>query len=380
MNILAIGACSDIKNNKFTGQSVMFDGIVSELRKEGATVTVIDIAPNETSNIIFRVLDYIIVVIKEIFFLITRRYNLGYITTAQSKKGFIRDYVLIRILTLFKVTVICHQYGANYKQLIDALGKKHLHFLKNMLGRVSKVIVEGDHMKSQFDFLEGYEEKIVIVPNGLPTIGENALRAKSYSPESPFKIFYLSNLIWTKGYFDLLKAVDLLINKLNVNVKCTFAGAFMSSVDDPTPGVSNKTAFDKYIVEHNLGAYVRYFPGLYGREKDAVFDESNVFVLPTYYINEGQPVSVIEAMSYGCVPIVTNYRHIPMMVNTNNGVFVEAVNPESLAKAIQYLVDNPEAYHDLSRQSIEDFKEKFSFDRFTSQVFSCMQTLLQEKE
>lgn len=372
MRILAIGACSDIDHNKFTGQSIMFDGIVSELKKHNNKVAVINIAPKGSKKTYTRIFEYIVALLKEFWYLLTNRYDLGYITTAQSKKGFIRDYCMIRFFKLFKVRVVCHQYGANYRQLLSTLSPKGFHRLNKMLGWVSAIIVEGQYMKEQYSFLCDYENKVRIIPNGLPHVGPSALKPKEYDNNTSFKLYYLSNLIWSKGYFDVLQAVNLLINKYNKNIECVFAGAFMSSSDDKRAGVSNKEDFDSYVREHQLEDNIKYYPGMYGDEKDKMFSKSHVFLLPTYYINEGQPVSIIEAMAYGCVPIVTEYRHIPMMVNQTNGVFVNPEKPELIAIEICKLMESPDVYKRKSEACIQDYLDKFSFDKFSSQVLSCM--------
>lgn len=371
--IFCIGTKSDIAHNKFTGQSVMFDGIVGKLLKDGNKVTIIDISSRFNSkSVLLRSLDYAIVILKVFSSLLSTRYNIGYITTAQSKKGFLRDNVIVGLMRLFKVNVVAHQYGANYHQLTDALSDKGMKKLKRMLDYISVIIVEGEHMKEQYSFLEGYENKVKVIPNGLPVVGKNAMHPKSFNGDVPFRMYYLSNLIWSKGYFDVLKAVDLLVNKYDKKVECVFAGKFMVSADDEHPGISNKDDFDKFVEGHHLTDVVSYYPGMYGEQKDEMFAKANVFLLPTYYINEGQPVSIIEAMAYGCVPIVTEYRHIPMMVNNENGCFVDPKNPNQIANTIVRLMEHPDEYAAKSAASIRDYKDKFTFDKYASQVLQCM--------
>lgn len=373
MRIIAIGAVSNKEKKRFSGQSIMFDGIIDKLSEHGDFTSVIDISPKiQSGSVLFRSVDYFQILIKLFFKLIFNKWDVGYITTSQSKNGFIRDYLIIGLCKLFKVKVVAHQYGANYNQLLQSLNDKGMKRLTNMLDYVSIIIVEGQYMKEQYSFLPNYNNKVFIIPNGLPSVGESALKAKHYEYEMPFKVFYLSNLIWSKGYFDVLKAADILVNERNRNVEFIFAGTFMSSADDPQPGISNAISFKAFIKEHRLESVVKYYPGLYGKEKDEAFALSNVFVLPTYYINEGQPVSIIEAMAYGCVPVVTEYRHIPMMVTNDNGCFVKPQNPEQIADVIIKLMNNPVEYSEKSQACIQDYLEKFTFDKYTNRVIDCM--------
>lgn len=379
-NILCIGSCSDVKQNRFTGQSVMFDGVINHLKNHGMGVSVVDISQKNNKNgVLFRTLDYLLILPKVFWKLIRNRLDICYITSSQSKNGFLRDYAMITMCRWFQVPVITHQYGANYNQLTNALGEKGLVLLKKMLNYTSVIIVEGQYMKNQYSFLDSFEKKVKVIPNGLPIVGKNAMQEKKYSPEYPFKMYYLSNLIWSKGYFDVLQAVELLVNKFGKSVECIFSGNFLSSVDDEKPGISNKEDFDKYIKKHHLEKVVSYYPGMYGDQKDETFATSNVFLLPSYYINEGQPVSIIEAMAYGCVPIVTNYRHIPMMVNPENGCFVKPQCPEQIAETIVQLMDHPAEYASKSAACIRDYKDNFTFEIYASKVLQCMNEVIKAR-
>lgn len=375
--ILCIGTCCDTKRNRFTGQSVMFDGVVEYLKCHEASVDVVDISQKiNIGGVIGRALDYIIIFTEVLLKLVMKKFDLCYITSSQSKNGFMRDYAMITMCKWFNVLVITHQYGANYHQLLDALGENWTGKLKKMLQYVSAIIVEGEYMKEQFSFLPDYKMKVKAIPNGLPIEGKHAQIAKSYDRKRPFVLFYLSNLIWSKGYFDVLKAVDFLVNREKMDVKCVFAGKFMASHDDERPNIANKEDFDNFIVGHDLTDRVVYYPGLYGEEKDKYFYESNVFLLPSYYINEGQPVSIIEAMAYGCVPLVTKFRHIPMMINEQNGCFVKPRDAEEITRMIKELIEKPEVYALKSKQCIVDYQEKFKFDVFAGKVMDCINAVI----
>jgi len=355
----------------------MFDGIIKSLKDNGNTITVIDILPRfKSSKFFYRCLDYAIILFILLYRLITEKYDVAYIITSQSKKGFLRDFMMVGLLSLFSVKVVTHQFGANYRQLTDVISKASLDRLIWMLNYIKAIIVEGDYMKEQFSFLPNYSQKVHVVPNGLPVEGRHAQIAKTYDGKQPFIMFYLSNLIWSKGYFDVLQAVDILVNEEGLDVKCVFAGQFWNSADDERPGISNWEDFDQFVKEHSLTDKVEYHKGLYGEKKDSYFYKANVFLLPTYYLNEGQPVSIIEAMAYGCVPLVTEYRHIPMMVNEANGCFVAPKDPKDIASKIKYLMTHPAIYEEKSRKSIEDYQRKFKFDIYAGKVTECMNAVI----
>ena len=355
----------------------MFDGVVSATKSVGFQVETVDISSRGGSGTFYRILDYSVILLKVFILLLINRIKLLYLVTSQSRRGFYRDFWIIGICRLFRVKVVTHQYGANYNQMLNSMNKREIALLKRTTDYISSIIVEGEYMKNQFSFYSGYQDKVRVIPNGLPIEGVNVGHPKTYSSDKgPFRLFYLSNLIYSKGYFDVLRALELLVHKHKLNVKCVFAGQFLTASDDLVPNISNKEDFDVFIKQHNLVGHVEYFSGLYGDQKDYYFHTSNAFILPTYYINEGQPVSILEAMAYGCVPIVTNYRHIPMMVNEFNGCYVEPNSPESICEAVITLMEKPDLYAIKSIKSIEDYKAKFRFDIFSTKVLDVINDVL----
>lgn len=97
----------------------------------------------------------------------------------------------------------------------------------------------------------------------------------------------LSNLSSEKGlytFLDILKTAKT----SGISVKGILAG----------PASPNDLAkIQRAIVE--LGASLVYLGPLYGVGKDAFFEQIDLFVFPTEYINEAQPTVIFEAQSYG---------------------------------------------------------------------------------
>lgn len=378
MKILAIGSKNSPKRNIFSGQSTMFEGVVDYLYEKGGDVDTIDVTSffNTKSSgkfSLIRSLEYIAIICEVLFKVCINKYTILYLTTAQSKVGFIRDYLIINIAHLSGVKVYTHQFGANYSGFYNSLTSFFKKRLVKTLNKVEKIIVEGDYTKKQFSFIEDYHDKVVAIPNGLPGKDiEVEYKNKVYDSRQPFSLIYLSNMIVSKGYLDVLKAVDLLVNVHKRNIHCVFAGKFIITSDVKQEANSSKSYFFEYLEEHNLTANVKYFDGLYGDLKEKAFKNSQVFLLPSYYINEGQPLAVLEAMAYGNVCITTNYRLIPDMVNADNGIFVDARSPESIVEKIIYLMDNPKIYNSMSKAAIAKYQSDYTFETYCSRVLDIL--------
>ena len=77
-------------------------------------------------------------------------------------------------------------------------------------------------------------------------------------------------------------------------------------------------------------------------EKTKIFRSSKLFILPSW--NEGLPMSMLEAMSFGIPVIVTRVGGIPSVIhNGYNGLMISPKSKEELKNAICRLL-NDDAY------------------------------------
>lgn len=382
--IVAIGPLINTKTSYVGGQFMMFELFIDALHKNHIPVNTIDIGgvffkkiPRKPERLSFlRVLDYLVIISKAFLTFLANPKQYLYLTTAQSKMGFLRDFILVKIASVFKYRIVCHQFGANYKNFFDQQSHRIQLMIKNTFAKAEIIIVEGEYVKNQFSFLHDYKKKVISIPNGIPerNLQING-KEKSYNNELPFQLIYLSNMIVSKGYLDVLKAVKILICEYKLNVECIFAGPFLNAADDiNTKTVENlKKDFFGYIEDNQLKSYIKYFPSLFGNDKAEAFKNANVFLLPSYYVNEGQPVSILEAIAYGSVPIVTNYRLISLMVNENSGYFVPPKCPKKIAETICFLMKNPEAYSKSSAASIALYQDQFTADKYTNKLLKLFE-------
>lgn len=381
--IIAIGPTTQ-NNTVLNGATMIFQMTIDDLKKKGIDVKVVDLGASRFNARAHRVsgkftltkaINYIFIIAQIYVLVLSNRKTTLFLSTAQSRVGFIRDYFIISFARFFSGKIFGQQVGSNYRNFYGAQPPYLQRMIKKNWSRMDTIIVEGDYTKEQFDFLPDYESKVVSVPNGLPEpIPFAEIKPRSISSEGVIKLLYLSNLIETKGFWDVLEAARILINEKGKNVQIVFSGKFLGSVDDHR--FSNvdeaKIAFHEFIERHGLEDRVTYYEGLFGLKKAQQFNESHFFLLPSYYINEGQPVSIIEALAYGCVPIVTQYRMIPMLVNEENGFFVRPQAPEEIADAILSCLENPARYQEKSQNAINTYLEKFTSERYCGDMYRIL--------
>ncbi len=370
MRILIVGPLPP----PYTGQSVSFKKLKEQLESNHRIGHVyhVNTAPQKAhitgKASLNRLLETSKLVLRFLVMLIFKQPSVIYLTKGSTKNGFMRDYILLIIKKIFspKARFIVHLKGGNYDKLYESCTPKYQRKIVWFLENVSSIIVLGKSLVKMYDFLPSVHNKITVIENAL-TI-DNPLSIESLQvkhKENIVQLLFLSNLIYTKGYGHLLEACKILLERGVNNFHLTFAGEFMKSPDDPS--TINIDAYQQnflnMISSAEINAYVSYNGPITGDQKKLALEKTHVFILPTQYHVEGQPVSIIEAMAYGCAIIATNYRSIPDLIEDQaNGILVDYENPARLADALEGLIKNREKLAQYSLRSIQTYQEKFRWD------------------
>ena len=359
--ILLVGPTS---NNKMThGMSIAFDMLISGLDVEEVNVKIIDRSVGERFRRVgaFSFIGIITTLISIIHYYVNLPFiNSVYIALGTSRAGFFRDALMIWPAFIMGRRVVVHLHGGGYKNFYESGPSWLRKIIRYMFNKVDVFIVLGRLLRDQFDFVDGIDKKIRIVPNGFPLDFQNP-NPKTISKDEPLRILYLSNLIPSKGYLDVLEACRILVQKRKIPVRCDFCGAFVKTVTEKEERFHDKTSFLKLIHGLNLQDFVNYHGTVRGDQKLNFLHKGNVFVLPTYYPWEGQPISIIEALAHGMPVISTSYRGIPeQVIDGYNGFFVPPQSPQKISSVIERLWQNPMLYKEMSKNALKHFEENFT--------------------
>jgi glycosyltransferase involved in cell wall biosynthesis/ubiquinone/menaquinone biosynthesis C-methylase UbiE len=345
------------------GQALAFQVLVNEM---GVETLIISGKRNINAlRKISKIFNFIGLLFKLIHKLLSKKYVV-YHTISQSKEGFLRDFLIVIISKFLGSKVVVHIHGGNYDGFYQTQKPFIQQQIRQMLMQTDSIIVLSENMKKMFDFESKLWSKICVVKNGLPwNIDSNELKIKNLpvGKDSPIKIIFLSNLIESKGYLNVLEATSLLVNEYGYNIKTDFCGEFIQYNDAQRFATLSeaKYYFQEFIAKNNLENHVNYH-GIIGLEKKKeLLNEAHFFVLPTNYINEGQPISIIEAMAYSCVVLTTDYRGISDMITIyESGIYVKFNDPKEIAFEIHNLIQYPTEYQRISRNAHKNYLENYT--------------------
>lgn len=282
-----------------------------------------------------------------------RSARLAYLTIAQSRWGFIRDALLIWTASLARRPIVLHLHGGNYAGFFASEIPLLRVVIRKTLRRAARIIVLSGALRHDFEFLGADRAgSIRVVPNGCPV----PLRPPRKAPLEKVQLLYLSNLLLQKGYLDCIDALVEVRRRLpGWNIKLVLAGSFMLGEDEYATPLEMERALRKHIRYLGLEDGVEIAGVIDGDRKDVLLRDSDIFVLPTYYRNEGQPISLLEAMASGLPSIVTAWRGIAEIVTHEvNGLIVPSQDALAIADAVVRLCENPSLYEALSVASTRD--------------------------
>lgn len=232
----------------------------------------------------------------------------------------IRDYLLLQVAHKRKVHVILHVHGGNYMKnrqrpwLVQRLIEKVFSWAKHIivLSDEEKRIVEEDF----------YAQNVHSLPNCID-LSEARVHKRSFDSNPHLSILYLGRIEKNKGIDYMLEAAKCL-KADGVPFTLHFAGK------EETEG--------EYIprFQKELGDSFFYHGVIFGKGKNDLLKQCDVFLLPSFY--EGLPMSLIETMSFGMIPVVTNVGSISSVVTDGeNGMFVEVKDVDSIVSVIKAL-------------------------------------------
>jgi glycosyltransferase involved in cell wall biosynthesis len=163
--------------------------------------------------------------------------------------------------------------------------------------------------------------------------------------------------IYTKGLDTLIEAFEILIHK-TPNAQLWIIG------DSP-----EKDNLEQKIKDKNLEQNILLFGSKFGAEKDNLLSKMDVFVHPSR--NEGLPLSVIEAASFGKPCVVTDTTNIGDLITeyqAGKTIYTQSSHDLEVAmSALNSIWNNPVAFSKLQQNAITMIEENYNWKRIIQQ-------------
>ena len=179
-------------------------------------------------------------------------------------------------------------------------------------------------------------------------------------------ITFTGRILKDKGVIDLIKAIELLPEKIKSNIVVNLFG----KIDNENPAHINEDELKSLLIPNLI-----LWHGHSDNIKKYLID-SDIYCLPSY--REGLPKSTIEAMAIGRPIITTNAPGCDDTVEEGvNGFKVAVGDAQALSQKLQILIEDEKLRIEMGKKSREFFEREFTLERVVHQTFEIYNKALQ---
>ncbi len=200
------------------------------------------------------------------------------------------------------------------------------HGEKQAVKYADEIIVLSKNNKQYFR--ERYHRTTKYIPNGieLPSLHEPEIITKKYGLQKNSYILFLARIVPEKGLDYLIDAWKLVKQQINTDKKLVIAGGDSHS-SEYYQGVMKKIERDDSIIATGF---------VQGQELQELYSNAYLYVLPSDI--EGMPMSLLEALSYGNVCLVSDIPENTEVINEDCYVFKRG-NVDRLRHQIKKIIN-----------------------------------------
>lgn len=257
--------------------------------------------------------------------LLTRRADLVHIHFA-SRASTWRKFILATIVHLWGEPYILHAHGAEFHEFFAKQPRALQRWIISILRKSRYLIAVSERWKQFYlDISKLPSEHVVALPN--PIIVPNTYPSRRDRRIVTF--LFLGRMDNRKGPLRALQALHALPGELRQQAHLVLAG------DGDVKGVRRE------VSRLELERQVTVMDWVHAEQRNTLLSRADVFVLPS--LNEGLPMSVLEAMSWALPVIASPVGGIPEIVQDGwNGFLVPPTDIPALSRVMQRLIEDEE--------------------------------------
>lgn len=240
----------------------------------------------------------------------------------------------------YGVPVILHHHAAEFEQFYASLDQKR----KDHVGQVMEsadlnIVLSETVCKTMLTHFPS--ARFEVLYNAVPTCAKNV-----YEPSNR-NVIFMGRIGERKGTFDLIRAFSFIAGDIDPDIRLVLCG----------DGEVERAR--SLISELGLVGRAECRGWVDPDERVSVLHSAAVNVLPSY--NEGLPMSILEAMSFGVPTISTPIAAIPEVISEGEtGMLVDPGDVDALAAKLKVLLYDAPLRSRMSTKSFALVNERFS--------------------
>ncbi|HEX9046420.1 MAG TPA: glycosyltransferase family 4 protein, partial [Verrucomicrobiae bacterium] len=107
-----------------------------------------------------------------------------------------------------------------------------------------------------------------------------------------------------------------------------------------------------------------------GERKHQLLRDADLFLFPTQYLGENQPVNLIEAMAFGLPMVTTRWRSLPEMLPPAYPGLVNSQDPREISTAILRVLAERSG-----EQARDHFLQHFTLERHLADLAAAIRSV-----
>ncbi|MBK5470008.1 MULTISPECIES: glycosyltransferase family 4 protein [Bacillus] len=310
---------------------------------------------NHFVNIFYFMIQYV-----KLFFklnVLKHQYDIAHIHMSY-RGSFIRKSKIIQILHKNNIPIVLHMHGSQFKDFYNESSDKRKKDIVDTLNKVTVILALGEQWKEYYESI--CKAKVVSLDNAVfPKESINDFNDRVY-------ITTMGVLSQRKGTYDLIEVGAKLKGKIDNKYKIVLAGD--GEIEKVKKRINELDLGDLFIV-----------PGWISDEAkiEEIYRKSIIYVLPSY--NEGMPMSILEAMSYGLPVISTEVGSIASVVEADNGFVIKPGDITELGDKITCLLNNQLIMELMGRNNTKKICEKYNVYNSLEDVYLLYEKILKNR-
>ena len=271
------------------------------------------------------------------------------------KGSFVRKHVIHQLCKKYGLQDIFHLHGSEFKKWYDSIDMKEKKKVSTMLDETSAVIVLGNEWEKVIQQIAP-KANVVVLPNSV-AIPSQAVQWN----DDHFQYLFMGVLIKRKGVQDLISAVKKIEHECRERkLHFVIAGT----------GPDEQMLKDKAKAEQ-VDDLITFYGWVNGEDKEKLYMDCQAMILPSY--NEGLPISILEALSYGMPVIATDVGDVNSAVrNDFNGALIQPGVIDEIAEAILKISDRDQ-FDEMKKNSRELAEKDFSEEKYMQKLLQLYQ-------
>ena len=297
--------------------------------------------------------------------------NLYYVPAPGKKVALYRDWLVMLLCRPFFQNEILHWHAAGMAKWLEVENSIFARAATYRLFRPVNLSL----VLSRYNFSDAEKllsGQIRVVHNGIPDpcpefdrvvlprrrerlVARQQVFSGRHSGETlSANLLFLAHCTREKGLFAALAGVRsanhlLSVRGLPLRLKLIVAGNFVTCEE--------QAEFDELKRNPEFAATVQHVGFVSSEQKKQLLLDADLFLFPTRYLGENQPVNLIEAMAFGLPLVTTRWRSLPEMLPPDYPGLVSDQHPEEIAEAILKLLtlecSEVARHHFLARFTLE---------------------------